>query len=100
MDALIPLWGFSLCRKGYNKKKEKVPVSNIWNFNLGRLVVPNIYVNIELITTIAKNYKPNTREIVANEGDRLTKITRDVINEVFMLNPNMNWAIDPKELDA
>lgn len=61
--------------------------------------MPNVYVNTEFISAIFANYNPNTREIVASEEGMIIEITRDVINEVFMVNPNTIWAIDPLELD-
>lgn len=62
------------------------------------MVVPNVYVNIELVVAISNNYRLDTREIVAKEGGRLTAITKEVTDEVFMVNPKLYWAINPKEL--
>lgn len=58
-------------------------------------MVPNVYFNTKLNDVIAANYRPDTRDIMASEGGRLTQVTRDVINEVFILNPNRDWAIHP-----
>lgn len=60
--------------------------------------MPNVYVNTKLIAAIATNYKPITREIIASESGKLTKINKDVTNKVFMLNPNFDWDINIDEL--
>lgn len=59
---------------------------------------PECFVNIDLVATISYNYKLDVREIVAKEGGRLVAITKEVIDMIFILNVNVYWPINPKEL--
>lgn len=47
--------------------KQKV-VCHPQELNLGKLVVPNVYVNVELMKVIAKKYYPKKKMICDSQG--------------------------------
>lgn len=56
-------------------------------------------MNIEFLMAIAQNYRLDVKQVVAKEGGKLRAITKEVIDEVFMLNPNLDCPINPEELE-
>lgn len=66
--------------------------------NLRRLVVPNVFVNVDLIRSIAKNYRHGVREIVSKDGGRLVALTKKTIEEIFILDERANWPLNEVEL--
>lgn len=82
----------------YRKKYKYSPVSNPWNLNFGKLVMPNVFVNIELIRALEKNYNPKTRVIHWHNGSQFMIITRDYIFMVFQLDASLEMKLRLREL--
>ena len=61
------------------------PHENIWKFDLGKLVVPRVFMDLELLTTIAQNYNPIERIVKRVHGECLIRINVEEIKEVFGL---------------
>lgn len=45
----------------YKNKLEKVPISNPWNINLGKLIIPEVFIDIDLKKVLIKEYNPTSK---------------------------------------
>ena len=55
-DAITIQSGLVLFKKLFSKRNIFSPHSNVWNFNLGKLVVPSLFMDYDLLEAIAINY--------------------------------------------
>ena len=55
---------------------------------MGKLVVPSIFWDVDLLVTLAKRYDPLTRIVSNFAGDCLFAISPSLIKEVFGLSKN------------
>lgn len=78
----------------YRKRNRAEPICNPWVYNIGKLVVPNIFVSVNFMIMLAKNYDPNTKTIYDAVGKPLVPITRDFISRVFDLDLTLDQPID------
>lgn len=62
-SGIFDLTGMTLFMLGFSQRNAPVPTSNIWQFDLGKLVVPSVFLDADVMIQIAKNYDPITREI-------------------------------------
>lgn len=58
-DVLTTVRGHELFLFHYLRRDEPMPISNPWNTNLGKLVVPNIFVDIDLLKLLVRHYDAN-----------------------------------------
>lgn len=58
-----------------------------------KLIVPDVFVDVELIQTLTKNYHPVTKTRMAS-GDPLLVVTRSTIIDCFMLKRQAITKID------
>lgn len=56
-DVDIPHTGRSLFWYFYNNRDEKMPLSNPWKLELAKVIVPNVFIDVELIEVLTRNYK-------------------------------------------
>ena len=63
-------------------------LSNVWEFDVGKLVVPTIFLDVDMLVSLAKRYDPLTRVVSNFSGDKLFIVTAPMIREVFSLTTN------------
>ena len=63
-------------------------MSNIWDFDVGKLVVPSFFWDLDLLVTLTKRYDPLTRIVNNFVGDHLFADCSSLIREVFGLSKN------------
>lgn len=78
--------GLTLFKSSYSQRNACAPLSNIWQFDIGRLIVLGVFMDAELLIQIAKCYNPVTKCVKDINGKDLISITDDEIREVFSLN--------------
>lgn len=61
------------------------PFSSAWQNDLGNLVVPNVFMDVDLLKAVVDRYVPVLRVIRGNEGDILLIIRREEFKEIFYL---------------
>lgn len=81
---------------GYTYKRGHMPrkISNLWTSNLGKLVVPNVFSNMDLVKALERYYDVDNRVIESRKGSLLLEISRKEIIESFSLNPLASVTID------
>lgn len=62
--------------------------------NIGRLVVPNVFISLELIKALTDRYDPKTKTIYDKENKPLVTIRKDFIETVFNLDFGNEARID------
>ena len=72
-----------LFKKWFLERNLFAPHANVWNFDLGKLVVPRVFMDYDLIEAIAKTYDQVIRVIRRTNGMPLISISREEIREVF-----------------
>ena len=60
-DAIMTKTGLHLFKKWFSERKLFAPHGNIWNFDLGKLVVSGVFMDFDLLMAIAQIYDPTTR---------------------------------------
>ena len=86
-DAMTSQTGLVLFKKWFSERNLFAPHANIWNFDLGKLVVPSVFMDYDLLEAIAKNYDQTLRVIRRDDGEILITISPEEIREVFNLGP-------------
>lgn len=93
-DVWMPMIGYELVLYHYRKRNKEEPICNLWIFNEGKLVIPNVFVSVDLIILLAKNYDPITKVIYDVVGKQLLPITRDYMSRAFGLDLTLEQPID------
>ena len=78
--------GHSLFWYFFANSIEKEPKNNPWRFDLEKVVVPNVFVDVELINVLAKHYEPSTRTVRKLDGMPLLVITKSYVEQCFRLS--------------
>lgn len=101
-DAETSIGGLELFRKWVLQRKHDTPLTNVWEFGIGKLVVPSVFMDENLLKMLAKRYDLMLRVVKNHARDSLFRVTTKVIREVFMLNPNhaLHEKIDLDDLQS
>lgn len=70
----------------YFRRDNPTTISNPWKTGLGKLVVPNVFVNIHLLKLLVRNYNANKRCIMLPDGTSLVHFAKATIQEVFAVD--------------
>lgn len=88
-DVVVPQSSWDLSLYDFNEIFSSHPTCHLWTCDIGKLVVPDVSVEADLILELAKCYDPNDRVIkIFPNGAPMLDITRSQIVEVFNLNPS------------
>ena len=61
---------------------------NVWKFDIGKLIVPTIFFDSDLLNNFAKKYDPITGWVKNHVGVNLFRFFPKLISKVFNINPN------------
>ena len=92
-DANTSQTGLALFKKWFAERNLFSPHANIYNFDLGKLVVSSIFMDFDLLETIAKNYDQANRIIRRTDGLPLVTINPKEIRELFGLEPLIDYHV-------
>ena len=70
-DIETSISGMVLFRRWFSQRKQGTPHSNVWEFDVGKLVVPRVFVESDLLMDMAKRYDLVTRVLRKYVGERL-----------------------------
>ena len=80
--------GLELFKKLFVEWNLDTPLSNVWEFEIGKSVVPRVFFDSDLLVDLAKKYDQITRFVKNYAGDNLFRVSPELIHEVFNLNPS------------
>ena len=92
-DAVTAQTGLVLFKKWFSERKLFAPHANVWNFDLGKLVVPSVFMDYDLLEAISKNYDQAIRVVRRKDGMPLVSINPEEIREVFHLEPLSDYHV-------
>lgn len=87
-DVEVSIGGLELFKKWFEKRNLDTPMRNVWEFDIGKLIIPRVFFDSDLLADMAKKYDPITRIVKNHVGDNLFRVSLELIREVFKLNPN------------
>lgn len=90
-DAQIGMKGIGLFRVGFGQWNTPAPINSIWELDFGKLVVPGVFMDVDLLMQIAKNYDPVTRTVRNVNQGPLIEISDDEFKRVFRLCEASNY---------
>ena len=76
LDTSNWLWNDNALQTGLNwfaERKLFVPCSSIWNFDTGKLVIPSVFIEYNLLETVIKSHNQATK-VVRRKRSELGKI--------------------------
>ena len=79
-----------LFKRWFSQRNKDTPLSNVWEFDAGKLVVLSVYLDVDLLVSLVKRYNHLTKVVSNYVGDRLFVVTNPIIKEVFALNTNVS----------
>jgi hypothetical protein len=97
-EIWTPIRGYELFIYHYENKYRFELVYNPWRLNLGRLVVLNVFVDVELIKALANKYDPNRATIKLHDGFYLCILSKDLISNVSKLECSLNFPFTVRDL--
>lgn len=83
--ARLPYIGWELLYSWFKNINLGIAVGNPLNCDLGKLTVPNVYMDVDLLKVVANNYDPVTRTIRNYDEKEMVKITKKEFSCVFKL---------------
>ena len=94
-DAMVPntnanklFWFF------YNNKNRGFQLSNPWEKNLVKLLAPKVFVDVNLVKTLVKSYKPSTKTFYNEDSNILCCLDKNTVVEAFGLGGPMSKKVD------
>lgn len=61
-------------------------MNSIWELDVGKLVVPGVFMDVDLLTQVAHNNDPTTKSIRDINGKTLIKINNEEFRNAFGLS--------------
>ena len=92
-DATTDQFGLVLFTKWFLERNLFSPHSNVWNFYLGKFVVPSMFMDYDLLEAISINYHQAIRVVRNIDGVPLIRISPKEIREVFHLEPLTKYHV-------
>lgn len=97
-DIWTEIRGHELFLFSYKRRDAPEPISNLWKKNLGKLVVLNVFVDVELMKALVDCHDPRTKTICDYQGNPLVVINKQTIDMVFDLDWEVEEKIDMQKL--
>lgn len=98
-DPLIPQLGWNLDWYFYWNRNNKVLTSNSWTLDFAKLIVPNVFIEIEIIKSLSHSYHAPTKIVRLPNGECLVDVTRDAIIKCFKLNKQVVTEVNLVKLE-
>lgn len=90
-DAQIGMVGLGLFKVVFSQQNSPAPINSIWELDVGKLIVPGVFMDVDLLTQIANNYDSNTRTMRNVNGGSIIEITNEEFRRVFQLSEVSNY---------
>lgn len=91
--------GWNLYWYFYRNRNDKVPTSNPWTLDLAKQIVPNIFIDIELIKALSHSYHSPTKIFRLPNGGCLVDVSREAIIKCVNLNKQVVTEVNLVKLE-
>lgn len=98
-DPQIGMSGLGLFKVGFGQRHSLAPLNSIWELDVGKLIVPSVFMDKDLLTLIAQNYDPIARCIRNVKGSALIEIKDDEFKSVYKLSEASN-LLEPIDFES
>lgn len=98
-DVWTRIRGHELFLYHYSWRSKPTPISNPWITGLGKLVVPNIFVNVQLMKTLDRAYNATKICIQLSNGEAFIHLSVATIQEVFNLGLEFDVPLSFEKLE-
>ena len=105
VDTHMPTKGLQIFRWWYGQANLGSPNDNVWKCDLGKLVVPIVFKDVDLLLELVSRYDQITYEVKDINSRVFFRISADSIREAFNLDPleeenyNVNLEMFGKAFD-
>lgn len=86
-NFVLPKSGLEIFRWWYGQANVEAPSYNVWRNDLGKLVYPTVFRDLDLFEDLIEGYDPITHQILDVYGRVLLKIGAEEIREAFGPSP-------------
>lgn len=86
-DSVLPKSGLEIFCWWYGQANTKAPSCNVWKYDMGKLVCPIIFRDMDLLEELLEGYDPITHQVLDTDGRVLFKIGIEEVKEAFSLIP-------------
>lgn len=90
-DPHVGLSRLGLFKVGFGMRNSPTPQNSISELDVGKLVAPGVFMDMDLLTQIAHNYDLVTRRIRDINGKALIEINNEEFRSAFGLNEFTNF---------
>lgn len=90
-DAQIGMIGLGLFWIAFGQRHSLAPNNSLWELDVGKLIVLEVFMDVDLLTQIAANYDPMAKVIRNVNGGVLIEINYDEFRKVFRLSEVSNY---------
>lgn len=90
-DPHIGLSILGLFKVGFGMRHSPTPMNSIWELDVGKLVVPGVFMDVDLLTQIAHNYDPLAKSVRDVNGKTLIEVNDDKFRNIFGLSEVSNY---------
>ena len=70
----MPMKGLKIFRWWYGIENEGCPLSNVWQYDLGKSIIPIIFKDVDLLLELVERYDHIIHEIIDIDGNVFLKI--------------------------
>lgn len=83
----------------YRNKNDKVLASSPWALELAKLIVPNTFIDVELVKYLACSYHAPSKKFRLPDGGCLVDVSREAIIKCFNLNKQVVTEVNLGKLE-
>lgn len=83
----------------YKNRFRGNPISNPWDRNLGKLLCPVVFMDIDLVKALVKSYNPAIRAFHRQDKSILCSLDKNTFIQVFGLVGSLSVDINTEELN-
>lgn len=98
-DVWTRIRGHELFLYHYSRRSKLTKIANPWITGLGKLVVPNVFVNVQLMKTLDRAYNATKRCIRLPNGKAFIFLLVATIQEVFGLGLECDVPLSFEKLE-
>lgn len=84
-NARVPMTRVNMFKLWYRQRNFRSLFLSAWQYDLGKLMVPNFFMHVDLLRAVADKYVHFSRVIRENYGEVLLTIRREEFQEFFDL---------------
>lgn len=99
VEVRAPLGGLDMFKLWYGQRNLQHPLCNRWKYDMEKLVVPNVFPDIDLLRVVASRYDPDSWTVRDSDGEVMLTINKEEFQQVFDLS-DPSTSMTPIDAEA